>query len=426
MKILIISPFFPPNNTPDLQRIRILLPHFIEKGNQIAILRILPKYNEAPIDNFLQKTIPVTVKIFSVKSLNVKLTRKIGLGNIGIRAFYYLLKKGNQIIKQFNPDIIFFSTTVFTILPLGVIWKKKFNIPFVIDMQDPWRNDYYLSRPKNERPPKFFLYYNLNKKLEAYTVPKCNGFVSVNKKYIETLKYRYKESFTAQTLVMPIGAAINDFQLIEKIKIPVPVNYDNQYYSLVYTGVIPDNMLFSIECIFIAVKKYNYINTKKIKLYFIGTNYTPPHLQKPKLNRLIKKYNLQNYVTEQTQRVSYFQAIMLMKKADILLLPGTYDNDYTASKLFPYILSKKIFLLIFNKKSELKHIVQKLTNLPFIGFDDKDNINIIADKVYKTLNTLINNFNYKINWSQFDKFTSKVMADKLLSFFDEIIYKHTK
>ena len=45
-------------------------------------------------------------------------------------------------------------------------WKKKFGIPFIIDMQYPWDSEYYQDKPKSERPKKHWFSYRLNKLLE--------------------------------------------------------------------------------------------------------------------------------------------------------------------------------------------------------------------------------------------------------------------
>jgi glycosyltransferase involved in cell wall biosynthesis len=426
MKILIVSPFFPPDNTPDMHRVRISIPYFMEAGHEIYVLRIASEYTCAKKDEMLTETIPSEIKIYSVKPINLKITRKIGIGNIGIRSFFQLLKMGNKIIKQEKPDLIFFSTTVFTILELGAIWKKKFNIPFVIDLQDPWRNDYYLSLPAKERPPKYFFYYQLNKFLEAYTIPMCAGILSVTDAYIDMLRDRYKDKFIAQTIVLPLGVSQNDFKLVKEKKLNLSINFSADEFSVVYTGVVPDNMLFAIEALIIAVKKYNLTADRKMVLYFIGTNYVSKNLQEKKLLHLIKKYQMQYYLVEKTDRASYFEAIQLMLDSDLLLLPGTLDNNYSASKIYPYILSEKKILVVFNKNSELKNIINEITNLPFVGFDNNTDLIDLSEKIYHTLIYLLNDFDYKINWEKFEKYTAKSMTQQLISFFNEIINKNIK
>ena len=78
-----------------------------------------------------------------------KTTRKFGLGSLSMRAYFQIRRKGNELLKNEQFDIVFISTTAFHVMALGPGWKKKFGVPFVLDMQDPWRNDFFLSKPKS-------------------------------------------------------------------------------------------------------------------------------------------------------------------------------------------------------------------------------------------------------------------------------------
>ncbi|MBN1250741.1 MAG: hypothetical protein JXR51_10845 [Bacteroidales bacterium] len=425
-KILIISPNFPPNNTPDLHRIRIMLPHLLDFGWQIDILAVDSKYTEVNIDSFIEKTVPENINIYKVKALNVKYTRKIGLGNLGIRAFYFMYKKGIEIIKKNKPDIIFFSTTVFPVLTLGKLWKNKFKIPFVIDLQDPWRNDYYLNFPKNKRPKKFWFDYTLNKILEKYTIPETDGIISVTDAYTLELNNRYNLK-NIPNLTMPLGASTNDFLFVEKENIPVSINYSSNYINIIYTGVIPNNMLFSIKAVLKAIKKYNEINEKKIKIYFIGSNYATKDKQKDKVTPIAKELNISDFIEEKTDRVSYFEAIKLMQISDILLLPGTTDKNYTASKLYPYLLSKKPILVVFNENSNLKTIITKISNLPIALFNEKTENNVLSDSVYLLLEKILSqDYTFEIADNELKKYTDNYMTKEIEELFLDVINNYDR
>src|SRR5690606_24825274 len=149
-----------------------------------------------------------------------KYTRKLGLGNLGLRAFWQLYRKGNELIQQEKFDLIYFSTTVFASIPLGRLWKKKLKIRFLVDMQDPWRNAYYLTVPKEERPPKFWFAHNLNKTLEKFTIPEIDGLLAVSHGYIHTLKNRYPRIHNIPEKVLTFGAAKMDFDILPGLQLP--------------------------------------------------------------------------------------------------------------------------------------------------------------------------------------------------------------
>ena len=58
-------------------------------------------------------------------------------------------------------------------MALGARWKQKFNVPSVLDFQDPWVSDYYERHPER-RPPGGRLKYGVSqwlaRRLEPRTV----------------------------------------------------------------------------------------------------------------------------------------------------------------------------------------------------------------------------------------------------------------
>src|SRR5690606_2574433 len=113
-------------------------------------------------------------------------------------------------------DLIYFSTTAFHVMALGPGWKRKFKVPFVLDIQDPWRNDFYLDKPASQRPPKFFIAYNIDKYLEAKTVPFADGIISVSKAYCDKFIKRYPAISEKMCRVITFGAAENDIAVLNK------------------------------------------------------------------------------------------------------------------------------------------------------------------------------------------------------------------
>ena len=141
-----------------MQRVRQSLPFFKELGWEAEVIAVDPKYVEAySIDELLLQTIPGYIKVHHVKAWQASKTRRFGLGSLSMRSYTHFKKKGNELLKNGRFDLIYFSTTAFHVMALGPYWKKKFKVPFILDIQDPWRNDFYLDKPKSQRPPKFLI-----------------------------------------------------------------------------------------------------------------------------------------------------------------------------------------------------------------------------------------------------------------------------
>lgn len=420
MKILIISPNFPPDNTPDMHRIRMMLPYLVKQGHQVVVLAVDSKFTEAPKDALLLKTIPNEVKVYRTKAIHYRFTRKLGFGHLAIRSFVFLLSKGNKIIRFFKPDIAFFSTTTFLLMPLALIWKRKFGLRYLFDFQDPWRNDYYKKLPKHLRPPKYWAIHRLNSFFEKATLKKVDGIIAVNGSYIEMLEKRYP-NFVFHSLVLPLGTPLSDFKFTEQKDIKLNIELSDNMINAVYIGVVPDNMFYAIEKILLAVKIFNSSEQKKIKLYFIGTNYAPEYLQSYRVLPIAKKLGIEDFVFENPSRLGYLHSLRLMQKADLLLLPGTTDKSYTASKFFVYLLAFRPILILFHKQSPLYNYVRELSNLPYICFDEQENRQELVYKVFDTLTYLLNDFNLDIDQKALEKYTDKGITKQFIDFIEKIM-----
>lgn len=136
-KILFISPNFPPVNAADMHRVRQLLFHFDKKRYSIDIISIKPELVDAySLDVQLLENMPVNFNLHQVGAFQARYTKRFGIGSLSLRSFLHFRNMGNKLIKKHRYDIIFFSTTANHLLYLGSYWKKKYNIPFVLDIQE--------------------------------------------------------------------------------------------------------------------------------------------------------------------------------------------------------------------------------------------------------------------------------------------------
>lgn len=382
-KILIISPHFPPVNTPDHQRVRMSLPFYKKMGWQPIIMTVDPKYIESKQDELLSKTISNNTRIITIRAFKTSITRKIGLGSLSLRALFFYFKHGNKLLKNEKVDLIFFSTTAFHVCWLGSYWKRKFGIPFIIDFQDPWRNDFYLDKPKNEQPPKFALAYAINKWMEAKTVPFVDGLISVSEGYIKTLKKRYPQIKNIPSIVLPFGATKIDFDIVDQYKVqPRFVNSGSGKINVVYIGATTKWFLPIIKAFFKAFQ-LSINNIDDYRFYFIGTSYA--NAKERKIEEIAKDLSLDNIVFEYPERIPYFNALATLQAAQILFIPGSLDVDYNASKVYNNILSNTPIFSIFNKNSEVKKIIESSKSGVVVAIDGNETENELSCKIVEKM-----------------------------------------
>ncbi|MGY3053555.1 hypothetical protein ACVWYG_001755 [Pedobacter sp. UYEF25] len=423
-KLLIISPHFPPVNAADMHRIRTSLPYFEENGWEAEVVVVKQRYVDLPIDNLLLESLPENIKIHQVSAFSKKTTSKFGLGSLALRSMYFYKKYIDKLLEKNPFDLIYFSTTEFPLCVLGAHWKKKFNIPFVIDIQDPWHSEYYQDKPKNERPPKYWFSYNLHRLLEPIAMKKVSGLISVSEHYIDDLQNRYSETKNIPTTVITFAASDLDGEIAEKNaeSLETPL-IDNSFINLVYVGRGGFDMQHAAKLLFKTFKRkldINLHNFKNIRFYFIGTSYAPNKQGIKTISPIAKAFGIEEYVLEQTDRISYFHALAYLKKANGLIIVGSDDASYTASKIYPYILAAKPLLAVFNAKSSAAKIIATC-NAGMVA--DVNNIEE-AEKIiegYLSEMILAETTKNTTDWDIFSKYTAKELTKKQCELFNAAI-----
>lgn len=398
-----------------MHRVRHSLPYYKELGWEPIIVTVAPEFIEGNIDPLLLKSIPSDSRIIYIQALSFKWTRRIGLGSLALRSIIHYWFAIVKIVKKEKIDLIFFSTTQFPVLILGNFLKKRYNIPYLIDMQDPWHSDYYKKKPKKDRPPKYWFSYYLNKILEPIAMKRVDAIMSVSNAYNVTLKSRYPHLKQDMLFEVTFGTSEVDM-LIAKNETPKTeiVKIDKNNINIIYTGIVNESMRVPLELLLKAVN-YGLIHNPntftRSKFYFIGTNYALSPDSNTIVNELAIKYKLTDLVLEHPLRISYFQSLKLMSEADILLLFGTDDSNYSASKLYPYILSEKPILSIVKNGSPIIKIMESTGAGAFTIFEDKKSINDIelSIKIYEIILKWMNNVPNPchVRWDQFEPYLAK-------------------
>ncbi|TBO42199.1 glycosyltransferase family protein [Pedobacter kyonggii] len=422
-KLLIISPYFPPSNAADMQRIRMSLPYFKEYDWKVEVVTVAPVYSDFVKDDQLKESVPTAIKIHEVKAFSKKWTSKIGLGSIALRSLWFYKVYVDKLLKKQHFDLIYFSTTQFPVLILGAHWKKKFNVPYVIDMQDPWHSTYYEDKSKTERPAKYWFSYRLNKYLEPIAMNKVGGLISVSQAYLDTLVGRYPRLKEIPKQVITFGAFKPDFEWAKnKVKERYPK--EEGTFNFIYVGRGGHDMKAALILLFRAFKKgltHQPEQFNKIRFHFIGTSYAPQGQGIPTIKPLASEMGIAEYMEEQTDRISFYDSIYTLLTADALMIIGSDDPQYTASKIYPYILAERPLLAFFHPESSAAQIIENCNAGTVISLIESKDLTI--EKVY---DYLLNASTYKllppeINWKSFDVYSAENMCKNQCELFTKVI-----
>ena len=420
-KALIVTPNWPPISCPDMHRVRMSLPFWEQFGWKPLILKIDPEQQEGLKDFALLKTVPETVKTWQAGYISQYWTHWFGLRNIGLRSIAHLAILGDRIIQSQNPKIVFVSTTMFPLMVLAVYWKFKHGIPYVLDFQDPWLNDYTV----NKNIPLYQTWkYKFSQFLAAHLEPlvirHSSHVISVSSGYVEKFLRRYIWLKSEQFTVLPFGSAETDFNLLQRS----PIN--QSYFDIkdgkehwVYVGRGGHDMSFALRSLFFALKQQEEYFLKNIKLHFIGTDYAPRDRAKKTVEPIAQEYGLGDIVEEHPNRIPYFEALQCLLDAHALIVPGSDDPAYSASKIYPYILAKKPLLAIFHEQSIVLDVLRSTHSGKVVTFNSSDTPDNVAMEITNQWFNSDRLTQPNTDWQKFDPYTAKEMTRRLCNVFDK-------
>ncbi len=423
-----MCPNFPPINLPDAHRVRTSLPYLRKHGYEPVILTLTPDANSNTQDPALAAATPPDVEVHRVGALPLRWTSAIGVRNQTLRAFFHFTRAGSRLIRDAKIDLVFISTTDFYLFPLGRYWKMRHGVPFVLDLQDPWYSEYY-SRPGAPAPPggrwKYGLVNGLAKVLEPLTLRQVAHVLSVSPAYPQSLLRRYSWLRPEVFTVLPFGAPERDFELLREMRVRQTVfdrSDDRRHW--VYVGRGGSDMSVAAGLLFSALARARAVaphRFRDLRLHFIGTSYASGQRAGRTIAPQAERYGVADLVEEYPERIPYFEALQCLGEADAVIVLGSDDPGYTASKVYPCILARKPLLAIFHERSDIAQLVRRTragTVVTFSAGSDPATFNSETLRVWLESRVLPQP---ETDWDAFLPYTAQSMTHRQCAVFDQVL-----
>jgi hypothetical protein len=347
-------------------------------GWEPVVLAIEPASVEgAVLEPLLEETFPADIRVIRVRGIPVSLTRPLGLGSLWWRCGRALRRAGDELLGRECFDLVFFTTTQFDTFTLGPRWLSKFGVPYLLDYQDPWVNDYY--RRTRTRPPggalKFWFSQFTARRREPAAVRAAAGIISVSSSYGPDLLTRYPDIDPRKLHHLPFGTAAADLEIARRHHFAdalVPMG-DNRI-NFVYCGRAGADMGRSASILFKSFRRFRETHPSsaaRMRFYFIGTDYAPPPLGRHWVLPHARAAGVESQVIEHCYRIPYFAALGYLVRADALILLGSDDPGYSASKIFPYLFARRPLLTLAHAQSQMLGLARGQGHPCSFGFTGK-------------------------------------------------------
>ncbi|MDJ0652834.1 MAG: glycosyltransferase [Xanthomonadales bacterium] len=352
-RVLIVSPHFPPTNAADCHRVRTYLPHLASLGWQAEVLCVEPADVFASQDPLLCESLPDHVPIHRVPARATLLQWLARGKTLGPRSFRFLRSHGDRLLHPRTFDLVFFSTTAFTVFRLGPRWKQRHGVPFVIDLQDPWVNDFYRLNPEITPPGGRLRHFRADRQArrwEQRVLAAAAAVVSVSPRYRSDILARHPQLGDLPWLVLPFGASAADFELLDDCAVKQS-RFDPRdgRKHIVYVGRGGPDLEASLTRLFEAFARLLDMDSDtagRLSFHFFGTSYAPEGRLRDSVMPLAEKAGVARWVEEQPSRIPYFEALRCLRDAHGLFLPASADTGYNPSKVYNLLLAGRPLLAI--------------------------------------------------------------------------------
>ena len=427
--VLVVGPDFVPSSMPPALRIRFLVRHLPEFGWNPVVLSVDPRYYEHATDPENERLLPDGLEVIRTPAASPAWTRKIGIGDLGLRSLRQHWKAIQKIFAGRKIDLLFVPVPPYPTMVLGRLAYQRFRIPYVVDYIDPWVSEYYWSVPKHHRPPKWVFSHYMAKVLEPFAIRHVGHITGVSKGTTDSVVRRYPWLDENDATEIPYGGEPADFEYVRRHARanPIFVRGDGLVHFC-YVGACIPGMHATVRALFTAVRQGLAENPKvfgRLRVHMVGTTYSPTPTEQ--VMPIAREMGLGGVVTEWPARLAYLDAMQVLLDSDGVVIIGSDAPHYTASKLFPYILSQKPLLAIFHEESSVVGMAGATRAGLVVAYNNTDRppANGVPEMRawLHTLLTSPGDLLPNTDWSAFEAYTTRAMSKRLAEAFERALAK---
>jgi hypothetical protein len=376
--VIVVSPHFPPSMVAGVHRARHLAKHLPSHGWQPIVVRVDERHYTEVLDPALAALVPENVSQMRTGAIPAPLARLAGVGNIGLRAFFPIKQAIEKLVSTVRPDAILITGEPFYPMLLSEWIKRRFRVPVVLDFQDPWVSAEGATRP---RWSKGGLAHRLAEALEPLAVRHADFVTSVSDRQNDEMAVRYPWLDRGRMAAIPIGGDPEDFDALRASPpLNAQVRLDPTRINLSYVGTFLPRAGPLMRTLFRALRAVRLEHptlAAKLTVHFLGTSNQPNGHGLFRIAPLAREEGVGDLVVETPQRVPYLEALHILSNSHGLLLIGSDEPHYTASKIYPALMSARPYISLFNVASSAHAILNKAGGGLTFGFDAPEQLSAI-------------------------------------------------
>lgn len=360
-----ISPHFPPDTSAGTHRVRLLAPHLPAFGWEPTVLTVDAEAHEGRLDPDLTRLVPATLRVLRTAAWPVSVTRRIGLGDLGLRALTGLRRAANELLSSERFDALFI--TLYPTYPavLGPRLKRRFGVPFVLDYQDPWVGAWGrdVGGAANGTPDlKSRVTRAIAEHLEPRVVRQADALTAVSARTYEDVLARVPDARPRACASIPLGFEEHDLEALrEAPRSNACFDPHDGLVHVCYVGTVLPTGREVLSATLAAVRQLRDETPaiyQRLRLHFLGSSNQRDSAALPRVLPIARELGVADIVREVPPRLDYLDALNVQMDASALLLLGSAEPHYTPSKVFPALLAGRPIIAVYHEESSALDVLR--------------------------------------------------------------------
>jgi hypothetical protein len=298
---------------------------------------------------------------------------------------------------------------------------RRADIPYIVDYIDPWVSDWTAA---HRFPQKAWFYHQAAATIEPAVLRAAAHVTAVSGGILDDLRRRYAWLDRSRMSAMPYGAEPDDFAASARLGVNPPDFTDRDgAVTVAFTGAIQPTSGALVDVVLRAVRQLRASDTalgRQLRLRCYGTsNLTWGHRQFSVLPAA-RAFGLEDCVSEIPERIPYLQAIAVLRACRIVLVMGSTDSYYHASKLYPAIVSGRPILAVCHRDASIARVIRDTGTGMCITFRGIEELPLLDTAIADAIVTLCARGPSGLPAGRLEPFTARQSARLLAAILDRV------
>jgi hypothetical protein len=267
--------------------------------------------------------------------------------------------------------------------------RQLHGIPYVVDYIDPWMSDLTAS---HRFPSKGWWYHHAAAAIEPIVLRSAAHVTAVSDGILAALRQQYGWLEADRLSAMPYGAEPDDLAASARLGVEPPdFRAGDGDLTMCFTGALQPKGGDIMRALLAAVRDIRGAGgdlAARLRFRCYGTSNQTWGYDRHAVLPLARELGVAACVSEMPERIPYLEAMAVLRSCDIVLVTGSADHYYHASKLYPAIVSGRPILAICHADSSIRKVMAETDAGITVTFDDRTDIRERVGDIRQAIETL--------------------------------------